>query len=761
MKRLKYPGDVQNLKMMLQVHHVSWQEYLQTWKPVVYSSNINNALSALSRKLDIAVEDPLHDGDILPGPRVPFWLSMHIASHKVHTSTQAHGILQYFVFSQLPHMPLALQPAFLLVFALSLARFSLLAPMRRVVRSFLAIPQSRRHEQLYFNILLHTIARFGSSQESADLVVTVLEAMDARQLKLHSSTYSRLLSDRFVTLQLTKMLWNRMKNEGFVPTKEHLEDFVRIFAKKGSIHDSKAYLQEISTRLPKHIMKAAPSDFEDSDNEIESLGSPDRVHTLFMNNFRQNRVSAFQYLEHLLLLERRRTSVAAFQDPALPLVPQKHRFRNQRSLRIPQREFVNIHVWTTALAVAARDLRGTSGELLLSLFERASKTVSFRPTTVTYTVVLQGLLHRKMFPETLDLWYRLESSGLHIDRKALTAGVEIFTRSGRPHEGFALLEKYAGRYNARLGIPNLPSRTEQAPVTMNAMAMNQFLISLVRIQRPDVVFRLWNYMETLYGIRPDAKSLSILLKATRVATKNDNSFKGALAHMARLLRKPPASPRSREEIVSSMKDILGDPDRGLVPYRSGWDDVPAWQVARQIFHEVVLGNWPTLKHVQPPAAAVRVPGDDNSFWPVLQLPRSITKPSSNTVSHPQVNLHLATNALYPEIVPTNETFLRYIQVLGEHFPSEIPLALAWMRALKIEPRRLTLAMALVFWGEVSFRPPLVERWSPQKSEYAKLVDWIRDWVPPEVMPHGAHIAICSRMVARMKQCRNVSLGQGH
>jgi hypothetical protein len=192
---------------------------------------------------------------------------------------------------------------------------------------------------------------------------------------------------------------------------------------------------------------------------------------------------------------------------------------------------------------------------------------------------------------------------------------------------------------------------------------------------------------------------------------------------------------NREEAVSSIDDVLGNPSRGLVPYRSGiWNGVPGWQVGRQIFRQVVLGNWPHLGKVLSPSTAFATPPADPD----------------------------RANGTYPEIVPSDETFLRYIQLLGEHsLKPEIPLALAWMKALNVEPRRMTLAMALGYWGEFSFRPPLVERWSSEKSEYTKLRDWIAEWVPPRKVPGDGDVARSLKFIALIREGRNPSVTYHH
>ncbi|KAG6825176.1 hypothetical protein H0H92_004463, partial [Tricholoma furcatifolium] len=166
---------------------------------------------------------------------------------------------------------------------------------------------------------------------------------------------------------------------------------------------------------------------------------------------------------------------------------------------------------------------------------------------------------------------------------------------------------------------------------------------------------------------------------------------------------------------------------------------------------------------------------------------------------------------HPSIIPTHECFLHYILLLAlTGRASEIARVLAWMRHLKIRPQRSTLGLALVLWGEICGRPVLIEDWTRRRNrllasaspppgpgspeaekpsnkdeppwmrgplgafaksdvdlaldeerervlaaveaprEYQRLVNWLHEWVPVQMMPGPRSLAMWTRNVARLR-----------
>jgi len=109
---------------------------------------------------------------------------------------------------------------------------------------------------------------------------------------------------------------------------------------------------------------------------------------------------------------------------------------------------------------------------------------------------------------------------------------------------------------------------------------------------------------------------------------------------------------------------------------------------------------------------------------------------------------------HPHIAVTNENCLNCIVLLGlTSRAGEIPSLLAWMREVGVKPSQATLAVALVFWEEVSVQAPLVERWvmgGEGESEYVKLKEWIRDWVGGRRLPSERMLGVWHQKVAKMR-----------
>ena len=94
-------------------------------------------------------------------------------------------------------------------------------------------------------------------------------------------------------------------------------------------------------------------------------------------------------------------------------------------------------------------------------------------------------------------------SGLPLDNPALAAGLEALTRNGQPHLAFQVLEKYT------IG-------TTTTPMILTTLTLNQFLVSLNRIGRPDISIRLFTHMQTLYACLPNSQTFSVILQAARL-----------------------------------------------------------------------------------------------------------------------------------------------------------------------------------------------------------------------------------------------------
>ncbi|TFK36525.1 hypothetical protein BDQ12DRAFT_654227 [Crucibulum laeve] len=730
-----------DLVKVLQNAKVSQEEF-NHWSMVLYEHDIATALAKLkptsvstdphsTPRMDIATALkklkgramlPKEESEPIPiPPHIPAWVILYLAGFKVRTPTHANGPLMHLVSIYFDSLPPALQGPFLILTMLQVARFNLAAHMRPLVDKFLTIPLD--DPALQFNLMLQAMAcKPTSSTENAEGVVSLLKAMKARQLKLTSKTYDGLLHDRFVAVQLTRYLQSRMIKEGHVPTASQLESYLRIFAKDGAIHDARKYLDAIHTLSAEAIEKGS------SDAQERAY----RANTVLLANH-NDRTSAFEFLRELYAPpEELNTEVSSHLR--LPKRPQ-----------LAAKSKTDVYITTATFAVMARD-HSISSDRLIETFEK----MTVRTNIVTYTILIRGLLQRKKFQEALFFWRKFRDTGLLMDKQMLTVGLQVLTRAKKPHQAIMLLEAFAGPRKGGEDVFQLHD-----PIQLTTVSINEFLVALVRLRRPDLVFKLWDHMGELYGVYPDADTLSILLQAARVAYRLDDTLSGAIATLGlkNPFRKQRKNMSTRDDILQSIADVIGQPDHAQPKrYVSGiWNGLPPINAACKVFQQAIFGNDhdKKLPNVKSPADAVRTSLDAD---PMLALPSF--RPTKFEFVPPPDLLTLSGKSRHPNVVVTDNNCFNYIVLLGlGSRATEIPLTLAWMRALDIQPSGSTLAAALVFWAEVSLQAPLVEAWSggAQKSEFIKLADWVREWVGEPRAPTGKTLLKWRGIVKNMRQ----------
>ncbi len=766
---LRQPRHGLPLSEALHRNKISADEY-ENWKTIIHDSTIE----AVS-------------------PEAPSWVVLYLINNKVRSSQQASGPMLDLVNSHLNNAPREIHGPLILLAAIQLARFNLVVPLLRLAQTFLRTWIER--PSVYFNLLLQVVSSIPNrTVESANIAVLLLKAMESRQLKLTSDTYEALLNDRFVTLQLTKYLQTRMVQEGFIPQTAHLEAYLRFFAKDGAIYDAKQYYRAIHAQ---ELNTSPPPD-------PSSVPPLKRANTLMLGGF-TSVPPAFGFLRKLANM------------PSPTVVPPSSVPRKIRTLaRLMRTKFLSVHDLTAALCVAVRDSRCTPSDLM-KLFTR---TPGGRPSVATYTILIRGLLLRGDAVNAVSYWKKLLKSGVAIDSEALATGVVALTRVGRPLDAFVLLEQHGARSDDIDGVEDLDTIPKlRRPVKVTQKTINDFMVALNRIQRPDIVFRIWDHMDKLYNVQPNALSLSILLQSARLAHKLDDTLSGALAHLSlknpfrRNKHKPLISPSStaRRDAVLAIRTLLYDDTKHKpVGYASGiWNQELPAPAVRKVFLRALFGmvlereedgmaKVEEMLCIEAPANATRKSIDDDpasrlglpqlrpvkfTFEPFEDLFYSLrtsssatTAPIQNTPTHPRLRSH------YPSILITNATILNYILLLVlDSRVTEIPLVLAWMRYLRIQPSSSTLALALAAWSEVSVQAPLLEEFAAAKNavlrsvggsnsqeslsndeggterldgrgkEYTKLVNWIREWVGEKRVPSVREVGKWERVVLNVRE----------
>ncbi|KAG1740625.1 hypothetical protein EDB19DRAFT_1828433 [Suillus lakei] len=729
--QLKREREDEQIHSALESCNIPFLDYA-IWKHVVYSPSLNTAISAIEQKQGLAGQLPV-GGSTNPRQqtlRLPAWVAFSLLCHKVRTAQDAQDGLLRLTFEHSWSLGSKDRPALLILSTHALAHFDILTPMREIVEQFLA--RTIQFPTFHFNALLRSLSGFTRSEEAASLAVSVLEAMSAREVPLWLETYRSLMRDRFVTLQLTKVLHTKMAHEGVVPTAEHLEAFLRVFSKHGAIQDSEEYLRAIRRYCIEHNL-TVPHGPDVHLRGADLSGTTHPANTLYIGSLRHDRASAFHYLHKLLQLD------AAHNARPVASVPGHSSRHASTKFWSGTKTSVDIFDWTTALISAANDKR-TSASTLVALFERArERTKQFRPTVVTYTV---------LFDEAMRIWNQLLDSDILLDRKALTVGCILPA------------ELIHGRSSAPLRI--------QRPSQMTSMSIQQPIIgstssSSTSSWSPYCAFAAQTSSSssgtTSNSFIPYSQmnvTLNILLKATVLATKMDNeSVRGTFAH---LFRAPAVESSPIDSIMEKLQSAHPPSVVGM------WRDRRAGDVARDIFRTMLYGNWKQLLDVKAPASVVHSKdAEATPLYPLMELAKSMTMPFSthkDRDAQPKIitaDAHLPeknTYYPYPSIVPTDLTFSAYVQLLGlTARASEISLALAWMRTLQIKPSRKTLSIALVFWAEVSLRGPLFEEWAERRNKgesgYGRLVRWMTEWVGEEA-PTEWDVQKALRAVAKMR-----------
>ncbi|KAF9517328.1 hypothetical protein BS47DRAFT_1380463 [Hydnum rufescens UP504] len=447
-------------------------------------------------------------------------------------------------------------------------------------------------------------------------------------------------------------------------------------------------------------------------------------------------------------------------------------------------------LWSTMFTALAAQT-GFPASKLVDSFEAVVGSGKAKLDIPALTSIVRGLVKKGDRNNAMRIWEEYLASGVSgpLDLMAVSAGVRVLAESGRLLDAFDLFDSVAVKGNA-LRIPDddlqsisfvtdryLRKRdttraqrlfpdivhatgcldSAEPPVAMriahkiedhpqrqrrlDVVLLTDYIRILGHLGRPDVAYMLWDNMEAIYGVRPNDQTLNtILLAASSYSTRE--SARGMLDMLGWnwTSRRPSLGATSKEE---DAEELSGRIRTILMQKRTSgngfwWGSQIAWQRARDIFREVILGNYPSLKHVPIPAVA-----NPDGFAPLLKakFASSDARGSSNEGGLGRLGIGIGT---YYDIVPSRRAFDAYMRLLCNHgLESEIPQALAWQRALEIFPSRNTLRMALMHFAEVGSGAPFMEELigqSPDESPYGTLKAWIYDWVGKKHCPTEFEIA---------------------
>ena len=746
------------------------------WSSVTSLPTLDSAIAQLESLTGAATTSSLNA--VHPPPTL---LLVKLCS-KVRSQADAENA-SHLIVTHLPSIPPNLRPPVLILVVHLLSTYRVLPALESVVRLFIGLPIF--HEHWHFNRLLRALSHYTDSptdgRRMARLAVLLLRTMTERELTLTKKTYRFLLQNRYITMELTEELRQRMTRENVVPDRAHLESFLRIFA-----HHPGSRLDDAATATCVHAIhsvdrrsKVPPPSFEETDRPNS-----------------QN--PTVEYLSHLVDENAQRSQFDAdaewlrFVKTGLSL-----RFLNNK------RNTTAAAGWAARL-LSLSSTRSFSPENLVAFFEWShAQRFPFRThTTLSYTIVLRGLLRKRAYALALDVWKRYRNHGtrkLRLDLVAFGVGVEVLTRAGHPDRALALIDGAA-----KAKAPRDRRRPRMGARTTTPSPPPSLVTCFMRVlgaTNPSAALRLWDHMGTLYDATPDAHAFTAMLNAARHATLNGESFAGAMQELGFSgfpfrFRSPSSASAlgigtketDRESLYGARRRIYADLRKSLaVDEGDMWGDERAWRRAHRIFAEALLAGWPQLADVRPPPArAVRATSDGPATSPLRDLKRFLAPPSTQhqhhnhdppnepdfTLSHlppPPPLLPIHPRGAYPSFAPDDATFRASVLLLGTAgAATKIPLVLAWMRALGLAPRARTLAYALVFWAEVSIGAPLLERWRggvggegwSGGGEYLRFVRWLEEWVGVGNVPDEAEVGEAMRRVDAMRRGRSSSRSAG-
>ena len=736
--------------------------FAPSWNSVTILPTLDSAVA----RLESLAGPSTPSGALSPSHPPPTWLLVRLCS-KVNSQTDAEKA-SHLIITYLPYVPSDLRPPVLILLVHLLSTYRVLPALERVVKLFIGLPIFQ--ESWHFNRLLRALSLYVDTPDDgrfvARLVILLLRTMTERELSLPKMTSRLLLRNRFILIELGEDLRERMIRDKIVLDRAHLESLLRISAHRGSVQDAVAYARAIHRLDRRQGRPPASEQGRPPESETGQIVPSTTV----------------EYLTHLVHENSKRRQYDADAEwLRFTMTGRSHRFlNNQKS--------TSAAAWAARLFSLSRTW-SLSPENLVMFFDWShAQRFPFRTqTTLTYTMVIFGLLRRRAYSLALEMWERYRSVGTtrkpRVDPIALGVGVEVMVRAEHPERALALMDSplhVRPRHRRTSRPPPQTTSRQTVPISL----VNRFM-RVLAVTNPSASLQLWEQMGVLYGVTPNANSFTIMLNAARHATQAGDSLAGAMQELGFDLRlrlpfyKPDKTMVARSGTEMESVTVVGPESLDGARRRSYekversfavkggdmWGGERAWRRAHRIFTSALLAGWPALADVRVPAHAVRSSGESPATAPFRDLKSFLTPQAYTTTPEDDISpsddpnpplLPTRPHGAYLSFAPDDATFLAAVLLLGTaRCASQIPQTLAWMRALDIKPRKRTLAYALVYWAEVSIGAPLLEglrlRGGSEDGEYARLVRWMAEWVGVENVPDEEAVGEAMRRVDGMRR----------
>ncbi|KAI1789664.1 hypothetical protein LXA43DRAFT_1019805 [Ganoderma leucocontextum] len=691
-----------------------FSEYSQ-WAHIASAPTLASALDHVDHVLSLLPVTPTSAPR--PAP-LPTWLLLAILCKPPATATEALAATTLALHH--PHTSTDLSPLVLLLAAYWLANLRMYAPLRSLVLRL--INYKHGLHDFHIALMLRILAQVHPANELQRMIALLLDLATRNHFDLGVRTYRAILENRAATGRVASRVEQHMKARGYSPNLSHSRAFVHIYGRTGKRKAASRYWRRI--RLGQYYGPKA-----------EYITAIRHQALLLEDTLRGGKrpKQITQYVKYLL-----KTAARAEADPTVRQCGHVPPFPGH--MGIPKK------VYMLALRVYANDA-ATSLHQLLNTFRLGLDSIGDGTKRLwCYFVTIKGLLKRSEYGEAAKLLGEIWDGRDKFSAPEVTIAVEALTMVGRPDAAFRLLLSLVPESDTLMAVAGhlegdyvvlTPKTYVRAERTIDTQAVNSYMVSLLRIGRPDAVFFIWDTMRRVFRVEPDSVTLAIVLKAARYARKTEGALQVAIADfgLGRVLSLGNQTATQdwttlgREEATEAFKALLvADGKRSGTAF---WRGERAGVVALRTAWEVLTMNWPELKGFDPPCYAIRRSAGEQAVSPMSDLLHSFTSHSSDIAAaadsqDADVSPHLR---MYFGIVPEDAMFRALFDLLAEEDrAAQIPLVLTWMRYLKVHPSRDTLATALVYWGEVTFEGPWIQRLRRGESQYVRLLKWITKWV---------------------------------
>jgi len=413
----------------------------------------------------------------------------------------------------------------------------------------------------------------------------------------------------------------------------------------------------------------------------------------------------------------------------------------------PRKQILNlqdsqVRAWSILLKRAATDNAVSSDDL----FRLAESIPDVAVGAATLTPVLHGMMERNDLERGLTIWRTAQKRYSHATRRVRQSLLDapLLSVAGEVRGRAAAIEnanpvnfaiKTVDYYGARPVGANVWGDPEFEPhpkvrqsVPLDTGVLNMLLRMCAQLSTPSVAFRLWRVAPERWGVSPDDVSLAYLLDSARAYARDNQDTMESRVQMM----KDTFSFRTLSELVTGprrLRNVLqkASPDetRALFDppgytWRAEYGPTQPIEVARGVFEDVLFGNWPDLKHVPSP---VRHGGTISELATFVSPRRLASAPPAPRPS----------GSTYAYIVPGQRAWDAYIKLIAYHFPDDdLPLTLAYMRALGVVPAWSTMLVALKMIGEREgprmrvATPKGTRLMRDEEAVRAYLEDWLQD-----------------------------------